>query len=133
MFIQVPNKVIEENKVSNGAMLTLGAIISLSKARLGCIAKNKHFAKMFHCEIRTIQNHIKELEYYEYIIIKETPKLDDSDQTIRTIVPTYNILTNIEEATNELKKVQKHHFKNKNLLPRDIESTWLDEYIANIK
>jgi len=133
MFIQVPEKVIDENKVSNGAMLTLGAIISLSKARLGCIVSNKKLAKRFHCDVRTIQNHIKELETNLYIKVKEIPKIEYPEQTVRTIVPTKNILTSIEEAEDTLNKVQKQYIKNKNLLPRDIESDWLDDYIAKTR
>jgi len=132
MFIQVPDKAIDDNKVSNGALLTLGMIISLSKSKIGCIAKNKYFAKRFHCEVRTIQNHLEELRLHEYITIEETP-IFNSEDTRRSLVPTKNILLSAKEVKQEVKKLDTWRFKNKNLLPKDIESDWLDDYIANIE
>ena len=69
-FIIIPNKLIMEEKLSNGAILLLGFLYSNSK-RLGySYATNKHYADMIGCSARTITYLIKELNDNNYIRIE---------------------------------------------------------------
>lgn len=60
-FIIIPNKLVKEGILSNGAILLLG-YLHLNSNKLGySFATNKHYAYMMGCSVRTITYLIKEL------------------------------------------------------------------------
>lgn len=72
-FIIIPNKLVKEGILSNGAILLLGCLYSNSKKLGYAYATNKYYAYMIGCSVRTVTYLIKELNDHNYIRI-ENPK-----------------------------------------------------------
>lgn len=66
-FIQIPNKVDGNNKLSYGARLLYGRILSLSRRFGICTAHNDYFSKHYGCTNRTIQKWLDELKKEDLI------------------------------------------------------------------
>lgn len=125
MFIMIPNKALELN-ISKSALILLGLIISLNNATHGCLAHNSYFAKKLKCSIPSINRYLVELENEKLIKRKEIER--EGKSSIRIIVPTSKILNDLPTA----EKTVKYNMKNKNRLPKDIESDWFDEYLEKL-
>lgn len=126
MFIMIPDKALSNHSVSKSALILLGLIISLNNADYGCIAKNSYFAKRMNVSKKSINRYLVELKDSDMIYMDSFKKSNNVE--IRVIVPSPNILTSISDSKKFLKK----NTKNKNRLPKDIESEWLDDYINNL-
>lgn len=63
------NPVLKDEIISPGAKLTYGEIFSMCQSKKAdwCWLTNRHVAKLFGVEPRTIQNHLFELECAGYI------------------------------------------------------------------
>lgn len=127
MFTINSQVVARDTRLTKGARLLMGEIISLSKMQYGCIAKDKTLAKYLGVTTRSIQSYLSELKQYGYIEIDSQVETENEKDS-RIIVPTSMILLHIKKARKNYNKSRR-----KNELPQDIESEWLDEYIANIK
>lgn len=130
MFSPVPDKALGDKRLKLGSRLLLGVIVSYDNGRFGCIAKNTTMADRMSVEPRSIQRYIAELKKYGYISIN----LDEPDTTdeVRIITICDKVLTSPQEALKNV-RYEKKLYKEKNLLPHDIDVPWLDEYIKNIK
>jgi len=134
-FIQVPMKLLKDEKLHPNSKLLLGLIVSLNNAEYGCIIENQTLSKIFNVDIRTIQRYLEELKLNKLIAIDEIPRTNERKGNIRIIVATEKAMTtSIKKAKlNVIKAQNQWNIKNKNLLPRDIESDWLDDYIAKTR
>ena len=117
--------VARDTRLTKGSRLLMAEIISLSKMQYGCFAKDKTLANFIGVTTRTIQTYLSELKKYKYIVIDTELETADTPES-RVIVPTANILLDIKKARKNYRKA-----KQKNLLPKDIESDWLQKYIDN--
>jgi len=134
-FIQVPMKLLKDEKLHPNSKLLLGLIVSLNNAEYGCIIENQTLSKIFNVDVRTIQRYLEELKLNKLIAIDEIPRTNERKGNIRIIVATEKAMTtSIKKAKlNVIKAQNQWNIKNKNLLPRDIESDWLDDYIAKTR
>lgn len=69
-YVIVPQ--IAHKELSSSASLLLGYIISLSEKNKYCFANDRHLAREFNCNTRTIGNWLKELEKCGFIERKTT-------------------------------------------------------------
>lgn len=127
MFTINSQIVARDKRLTKGARLLMAEIISLSRMEYGCIARDKTLANYIGVSTRSIQSYLAELKKYNYIDI-DSKKETETEKDSRIIVPTSNIMIDIKKARKNYTRS-----KSKNELPKDIESDWLDEYIANIK
>lgn len=133
MFNVVPSILFENETYKKGihpnAKHLMGLIISLNRGPMGCIASNRYFAEYLGVTTRSIINYLKNLKDYELInvseIERETPK-----NNIRIIAPTSNIIKSMETIKKDT--IKQYRKKQKNVLPNDIESDWLDDYIDSL-
>lgn len=126
MFTINSQIVARDRRLTKGSRLLMAEIISLSKAEYGCIAKDSTLANYLGVTTRTIQTYLSELKHYRYIEI-DTELEEPNRPESRVIVPTSMILIDIKKARKQYRKM-----KQKNLLPNDIESDWLEDYIKNL-
>ena len=133
MFIQVPETILKNHNIHANSKLLLGLIVNLNRAELGCLASNRYFSNVLGVSIPTINRYLVDLKNNNYIDIDFIDRKNKTKGQIRIIVPTNNIITSMRTAKNNVIKAQNKWYREKNILPRDIESDWLDEYIANIK
>jgi len=128
-------KLLKDEKLHPNSKLLLGLIVSLNNAEYGCIIENQTLSKIFNVDIRTIQRYLEELKLNKLIAIDEIPRTNERKGNIRIIVATEKAMTtSIKKAKlNVIKAQNQWNIKNKNLLPRDIESDWLDDYIAKTR
>jgi len=128
-------KLLKDEKLHPNSKLLLGLIVSLNNAEYGCIIENQTLSKIFNVDVRTIQRYLEELKLNKLIAIDEIPRTNERKGNIRIIVATEKAMTtSIKKAKlNVIKAQNQWNIKNKNLLPRDIESDWLDDYIAKTR
>lgn len=133
MFIQVPDIALRDRSLSASSVLILGMIISLNRSQLGCLAHNRYFSDILGLTTRTISRNIADLENKKYIAMNYIERTDSTKGKIRIVVPTKSVLLNLETATKNVIKAQNKWNKQKNILPNDIHSDWLDDYINNLE
>jgi len=126
MFNLIPDKVDLDPRLSPNAKRLMGRIISLNNSQIGCIASNRYLAKQIGVSIRTLTRYLQELKQNDYIEISFKTR-SGLKNDIRIIIPTSNILLSMNETKTKLNT----KMKGKNLLPKDIQSDWLDDYINN--
>jgi len=129
MFIMIPEKVDTDMTIHSNSKRLIGHIISLNRSSLGCLAGNRYLADKIGVSIPTINRYLTELKDREYIEIDFIERGKNKNPQ-RIIIPSTNILNSINATKTKL--TNKMKLKDKNLLPRDIEADWLDDYIANL-
>ncbi len=72
-FYMIPERIINEYKLSFGAILLYGIIYSLSKPRGYAYANNEHYSTLLKCSNRTITKLLNELKK-DRIIFIENPR-----------------------------------------------------------
>jgi len=133
-FIQTPFKLLLNHKIHPNSKHLLGMIVSLNQAEFGCIAGNRYFAEILGVSIPTINRYLVELKEHKYIDIDFVDRPSKTKGQIRIIVATSDAMTtSIKVAKQNVVTAQNNYIKNKNLLPRDIESDWLDDYIKSTR
>lgn len=129
MFNLIPDKVDLDPQLSPNAKRLMGRIIGLNRSDIGCLAGNRYLADKIGVSIASISRYLAELKKSNYIEVSSIPR-GTGKNTIRIIIPSRNILTTMEDTQKNLIKSYKKGEKNR--LPKDIESDWLDDYIGNL-
>jgi len=124
MFTINSQIVSRDNRLTKGARLLMGELISLSRMEFGCIAKDKTLASYIGVSTRSIQSYLNELKYYGYIEI-DTKNESETEKDSRIIVPTSKIILDIKKA--------RKNYDKKNSKPLTQTSEWLDDYIEEIQ
>lgn len=133
MFNTVPSVLFENEDYKKGihpnAKHLMGLIISLSRGPMGCIASNRWFADYLGVSISSVKRYLVDLKEFELIELEEIERKAPK-ANVRIIVPTSKIIKSKEEIKKS--SVKQYQKKQKNILPNDIESDWLDDYIDSL-
>jgi len=124
MFTINSQIVSRDTRLTKGARLLMGELISLSRMEFGCIAKDKTLASYIGVSTRSIQSYLNELKFYGYIEIDSKVETE-TERDSRIIVPTSKIILDIKKA--------RKNYDKKNSKPLTQSSEWLDDYIEEIQ
>lgn len=122
MFL--PRKLLSDPNLNNGSKLLMYEILSLNELRLGCIAENYYFMKLFNVKSeRTIQSWLAELKKNSYVKIKMKTRPNRRGQT-RLIIPIGNLLQSEKKIEHDLdEEMQKDN--------NPEEEDWFTVYMRN--
>ena len=109
-FCIITSDLLLDNRVSERAKLLYAILTNLSTEKAYCYATNEYLAKIFNCDVRTIQRCLKELEETNYIKI-EIKK--NNEGTYRKIF--------VLQATNltHVERQKCHTGGDKNVIPKE--------------
>ena len=108
MFNIIPDDYI--GKVSGESLVLLSMIIALNRSKIGCVAKDSHFAKRMKKTTRSIQNYLTELKKMDLIEIEKVQR-DSNALPIRVITPTFDKLPKMAQKINAIEKKEKEYQK----------------------
>lgn len=69
-YIEIPIKVVEDNKLSSTNKIVMGLIVSLSMKDGYCFASNRYLSEIIKVSKRTITNSLSALRHHNYIKYK---------------------------------------------------------------
>lgn len=119
-FVIIPEIVDRNKNLHPNSKRLCGYIISLSGARLGCIASNNYFADRLGVSIRTVSRYLEELKLAEYIEVDFIDKPHSNQGQQRIITPTGNIIV-------DMKTAKKNEYKREEFKPE-----WLDSVMSEL-
>lgn len=129
MFDVIPTIVRKDTNLQMGSRLLMGIIIGLNNSPIGCIAKDKYFAKELGLNnTRSIQRYLKELSDNEYISIEKIPR--ENGPSIRLIVPIWTKMPTLESKKIDIRAKESVQKKKRD---RGIyEPDWVDEILNEL-
>ena len=127
MFNIIPDDYI--GKVKSDSLILLSMIIALNRGKLGCIAKDSHFAKRMQKTTRSIQRYLVELKEMDLIEIENIER-NTNGLPIRLIVPNFDKLPKMVEKKAYIEeKEREYQEKQKN---GKWEPDWLDDVMSEL-